>query len=171
MRHVGRDRRDVDDRAAVALLDQPARDRARDEQLAGEVDLERAPPETGVGLEKRLARPDPRVVDEHVDPAVRLDAARDEDVDRVGVGDVAGDGDRDASVLAQARCARLDPLRVEVVEDDRGTGLGEARGGREAEPVPGARDDRDLPPSNDRSSASGRPTVSMPTSLFDRMSV
>ena len=73
-----------------------------------EVHLERPPPELARGLQKWLARPDPGVIDEHVDAAALCDGSLDATTDVDPVGDVAGDRGRVASLVAQPRGGRLD---------------------------------------------------------------
>ena len=128
-----RDRSDIDHRATVALIDHPRRDRLRQQQLPEQVDLKRPPPQLARRLQKRLARGQiPAMLTSTSTTAELGDRAASTVTADVGaVGDIAGDRCRAATLVTQARGGRLDAIAVEVMEGDRGTGLGQARGDRE----------------------------------------
>ena len=137
------DRRHVDDRAAVALLDHLPRRLPRAPEGAVDVHVE----DVRERVERHLVDADVRVgggvVDEHVEPAEALDGRRDQGVDLVAHRHVA-DSPRDpVAVLGEPPGGGLDAVGAAVGEQHGGAGLGEAPRAGEAESLRGAGDERD----------------------------
>src|SRR5690606_3959852 len=111
----------VNDRAAARGPD--VRHRAPGaEILAGDVDLEGAPPVLGGDLLDRGGRPgDAGVVDQDVDAAELLEREVEQAIDRRVVGDVG----RDRRDLRQLAAQPVERRLVDVAGDDAGTRLDE----------------------------------------------
>ena len=90
--HLPADRRDVDDAAAVALLDEAATERAAHVEGAVQVDVDDAVPQLGIEVDDRHtvgAASGTGVVDDDVDASELVDHLLRERVDRGDVRDVA----------------------------------------------------------------------------------
>ena len=137
------DRRDVDDRAAVALLEHLPRGLARAPEGSVHVDVE----DIREGVERHLVDADVRVrggvVDEHVETAEALDGRRHQSVDLVAHRHVADRPRRPFAVLREPPGGRLDAVGAAVGEQHRGAGLGQAPCAGEAEALRRAGHERD----------------------------
>ena len=98
--HFAGDRGDVDDRAALALLDQPPPEDLAHVERAGQVDIDHDAPEFGVDLNHghavRAAR-GAGIVDHEVDAPEFVDGLRKQTLDGGVVGDIGNDGERAAA--------------------------------------------------------------------------
>ena len=139
------DRRDVDDRAAVALRAHLRGGGLDAEERAADVDVEDALELRRRHVLEQEVREDAGVVDEHVEPAERSTAVVDEPVDVVSrprCRPAAETTDRPSRGEALAR--GFEPVRAPVGEHDGGARLGEPARAREAEALRRAGDERDL---------------------------
>src|SRR3954471_24129052 len=110
-------RRDVDDAAAAALLDEPARSALRAEERSVEVDRERLAPVVPAEVEEALALAEPCAVHQDVEPAEGLSqlvdhAGRLRELRQVDLPDLAA-----AVELTNFRCGRLGAVLVLVPGD------------------------------------------------------
>ena len=119
------DRRDVDDAAAVALLDEPRQHRPRAREHVREVDaIEVVPFRVGLFVERGPATAEVTdVVDEHVDPAEVVAGRGDERFRRSVVAHVAHDAD---DALPDRHLRLAGTLGVDLGEHHRRTLRGEA---------------------------------------------
>src|SRR6266542_591013 len=137
-----RDRGDVDDRAALPLLEEHANGMLGAQKDTPDDDGERVVPVVDVELRQRAERTaDAGVVDHAVEPSVRVARVRDRAGDVGLPRDVSGDE-------AQALAAELAhdagaPVRVHVGQHNRPVRPEEALDGGAADPARPARDDRD----------------------------
>jgi hypothetical protein len=140
---VGGEATDIHDHAGAAALEM---------RQAGFHAIERAVEDDGgdgapVGKRhgrERLLGAHRRVVDQNVDAAEFLRRGRDHRIDRVGVGDVSGDGKRLAARPLDLVRDRLGLPEIGArIDHDRGAAVGERE--RDAAPdiAPSAGDDRD----------------------------
>ena len=140
----GVDRRDVDDRAAVALRPHLRCGGLDAEERAADVDADDAVELRRRHVLEQEVREDAGVVDEHVEPAEARHGRLDEPVDVVLDRDVALDQRRAATVGDEpAECA-FEPVGAAVGEHDGGSRLGQPARAREAESLGCAGDERDL---------------------------
>jgi hypothetical protein len=117
-----------------------ARDALRHQEDARQVRFDDRAPVFLAHVEKRSLVVDPRVVHEHVDPLPPLERGREDTVDILRAGDIAG---HDPGRVAQDR-RLLQRFPCPPHAQDVGALGGEALGDRTPDPAPGAGDDDGL---------------------------
>ena len=141
----GVDRRDVDDRAAIALRPHPRRGGADAEEAAADVHAEDPLELLRRHVLEQEVREHAGVVDEHVEAAERRDGGRHQTLD-VGLRRDVALGRRDLPPGGREAFVRgVEPVAPTVGDDDGGAGLGQPTRARKAESLRRARDDGHLP--------------------------